>query len=232
MNFDPLHFLMSYPVLVFSLTLHEYAHAITAEWSGDDLPREQGRITLNPLPHMDPIGTVLFPLIGHILGLPVFGWAKPVQIQPHRLRHGAASDVIVTLAGPMANLFIALFATIALQAVNIVTPHAVADGNAAGLAIGLTLPAFLLSAIFLNMVLFFFNLLPVAPLDGSHLMRNALARFAPSSWLEGYLWINQYAPFIFLLMLVTPVVSYYLALTAGPVAALLYGYASLPYLFP
>jgi Zn-dependent protease len=147
--------LIFFIILVCSLSLHEWGHAIVADMLGDDTPRSQGRVTTNPLAHIDPIGTILFPLLGAFgfFGkLAMIGWAKPIYTNPSNFKRGMFDQAWVTIAGPGVNFFLALFAVIAA---------AVADRNSWGIG-----PLFG-TICSLNISLVIFNLLPIPPLDGS-----------------------------------------------------------------
>jgi len=150
--------LIIYIILVASLCVHEWAHAISADRLGDDTPRHQGRVTLNPFVHMDLLGTVIFPLFCIFLlkGAFFFGWAKPVLINIGNFRHRQRDHIIVTLAGPVSNLGLALLAAIL-----------------GGLAFGVDpkIVELFVQVILVNITLAVFNMLPIPPLDGSHIMR-------------------------------------------------------------
>ena len=151
-----------YLILVGSIALHEWAHAYTADKIGDDLPRSQGRVTLNPVAHIDPIGTVLIPLLmifGAFGGFVMIGWGKPVQVNPRNFKNPVKDDLLITIAGPGANVAIALGVAV----------------------IGGILVSFMpdLSDLFyramaINIMLVVFNLIPIPPLDGSHFLKHAL----------------------------------------------------------
>jgi Zn-dependent protease len=168
--------------LVIAFTIHELAHAWTADQLGDDTARRMGRLTLNPLAHLDPIGSLLLLVAG-------FGWAKPVQISPYRLRYGPQLGMaIVAVAGPFSNLVMALLAAIPFRF------GVVSVFDAFGTP-GAFLPspaAFLGEFIFLNLILLLFNLLPIAPLDGSKILRG----FAPHEWGGVLTQLEQWGPFI------------------------------------
>lgn len=150
-------------VLIVSLSVHEAAHAWTADRLGDPTARRLGRLTLNPISHIDPIGTVLFPLIAIVSGLPLLGWAKPVPVNPHNLASPRRDFAIVALAGPVSNLLMAMAAAVVLK---LLFPIG------AGPSFGSMLVA---RAVSLNVILAVFNMLPVPPLDGG----NVLAGFVP-----------------------------------------------------
>jgi Zn-dependent protease len=147
-----------YVVLLFSLSFHESAHGWIANRMGDDTAVRQGRVTLNPLAHIDPIGTVLFPLIQIFGGVPLLGWAKPTPVGAHNFRDLARGHVLVAGAGPVSNLLLAIVCTVVMF-VSVRTGLATDDYDLAFL-----IPAI---GIQMNLALAIFNLLPVPPLDGS-----------------------------------------------------------------
>ena len=147
--------LLSFVAMILSLTVHEFSHALAGLRLGDETARRMGRLTLNPLSHVDPIGTVLIPLLGALTGFPVFGWAKPV---PYNVKYGKWGAVIIALAGPGSNFVFAAVAALLLQIV-----------AGTGVAATSLLPTFLVLLILVNVVLGVFNFLPVPPLDGSKL---------------------------------------------------------------
>ena len=164
--------LISYLGLIVLLTFHEFGHAWTAEKCGDDTARLQGRCSLNPIVHIDPIGTVLFPLLMIFLspGISRFmiGWAKPVPVNPHNLRNPRRDDILVTMAGPAMNLVLAV-ALVALARVGLLIhlkPIAVVCWQFASL----------------SLLLCFFNLIPIPPLDGSHVLRNLTGMSYETYW--------------------------------------------------
>lgn len=177
-------------ILIFSLCVHECAHAWTASLLGDQTARMQGRVTLNPMAHVDPIGTLLFPAImifGPFFGLSLFGgmlvgWAKPTPVITRNFRHITRDDNLVTLAGPASNLLIVVVAFIALVVMALSVPNGrlivyssfIASLSPAGETSPQPLVLLCSLAILINLSLFIFNLLPIPPLDGSHFVRNAL----------------------------------------------------------
>jgi Zn-dependent protease len=175
----------SFIVLVLSLSVHEAAHAWTADRLGDPTGRLLGRLTLNPLAHIDWIGTVLFPLIAMYTGVPIFGWAKPVPVRMANLRSPRRDFAIVALAGPVSNLILAVLAAL------VVAPLASQEGpRSPGAAIAFDL---LVRAVELNVLLAVFNLIPVPPLDGG----NVLAGIAPE---EVARLIDRLRPYGFLIL--------------------------------
>ena len=156
--------LIGFAIVIVALTIHEAAHAWTADRLGDPTARLLGRVSLNPLVHIDPIGTILLPLLAIFSGLPILGWAKPVPVNVSRLRHHRRDFMIVAAAGPISNL---------LQAFVIAGVfRTLYDPSASDL-----LPAILKDAVTTNLVLAFFNLIPIPPLDGG----NVLAGLVPES---------------------------------------------------
>jgi len=160
---DVINGLIRYLALVIMLTFHEFGHAWMAHKCGDDTAKSEGRVSLNPLVHIDPIGTVLLPLLMIFLpgGMAAYllGWAKPVPVNPNNLRNPKFDDVLITMAGPWMNLLLAV-ALMGVAKIGVMTDTE-------------SLTQFCAMAVILNLGLFFFNLLPIPPLDGSHLMRVA-----------------------------------------------------------
>lgn len=151
--------LIYYILLVVSLSVHEWAHAFTADKLGDPTPRSQGRVTLNPLAHMDLLGTVVFPLLSiFVLKGMLFGWGRPVMVNPSYFRHRVRDDILVTMAGPGSNLVQALLAAVI--------------GGLLCRFFDPGLASLVGTFIFLNIVLAVFNMIPLPPLDGSHVMRH------------------------------------------------------------
>jgi Zn-dependent protease len=154
-------------VLLFSLTVHEAAHALTADRLGDPTARLLGRVSLNPAVHVDPIGTIVFPLIAIITNLPVLGWAKPVPVNVTRLRgHRKRKYMLIAAAGPASNLVLAVIASILLHVIPV-------PGRLAEAALG-PLGAVLREAVYLNVLLAVFNMVPVPPLDGGNVLAGVL----------------------------------------------------------
>ncbi len=171
--------------MILSLSVHEAAHAWTADRLGDPTARLLGRLTLNPLAHIDWIGTVLFPLLSFYSGLPLLGWAKPVPVNWSRLRSPRRDFALVAIAGPISNLIMATGAALVLPALR--ASEGLGDGT-------LSIPAtVLVLAVRLNVLLAVFNLLPIPPLDGG----NVLAGFVPEGVARV---IDQVRPYGFLVL--------------------------------
>lgn len=157
-------------VLIFSVVVHEVAHAWQARREGDDTAEKLGRITLNPLPHLDPIGSLLVPLALHFSGSGfLFGWARPVPVNPANYRSYKWGDIRVSLAGIVSNLGLAVLATLAT--VGVLKLEQVV-GPLGGVSAALRQMA--IYGIFINLILAFFNLIPIPPLDGSHVLFHLL----------------------------------------------------------
>jgi len=166
---------IAFTVLLFSLTVHEMAHAWTADRFGDPTARLLGRVSLNPLVHADPIGTILFPLIAMISGAPLIGWAKPVPVNIRRLQSPRRDYVLVAAAGPASNLVLAM-ASALLLAVMPVAPQHAGEAN-----VSAPLAAILSQAMRLNVLLAIFNMVPIPPLDGGNVLMGLLpSRLAAS----------------------------------------------------
>lgn len=159
-----LYALIVIPGIVIAIVFHEVAHGWAALALGDPTAKEQRRLTLNPIRHVDPVGTVIVPGFLALAGAPVFGWAKPVPVNAARLNHPRAGMMAVAAAGPATNFFLALIGAAAL---GIAAPASGTTGWAAQL---------LFSFILINLFIGIFNLLPIPPFDGSHIVEGALPR--------------------------------------------------------
>jgi Zn-dependent protease len=161
--------LLVLPVLIFSVVVHEYAHGWMALRQGDQTALMLGRLTLNPVPHIDPIGSLLVPgMLALLPGGLIFGWAKPVPVNPRNFRNYRRGDILVSLAGVAANLLIAI-ACIVLLVIMVYSMGLPQPGT-----IWDTVSRMLRYGVLLNIVLIVFNLLPIPPLDGSHVMYHLL----------------------------------------------------------
>jgi Zn-dependent protease len=172
-------------VLVPAIILHEVSHGVVALAFGDDTAKKAGRLTLNPIAHVDPVGSVALPLLLAVAGAPVFGWAKPVPVNPRNLRHPRQETLLVSLAGPATNIVLAIGAAVVLRtATHSTLPIEIA------LQFGI-----------INVVLATFNLIPIPPLDGSAIIE----RFLPATWWPGWLRLRQYSfAILFLLVFLLP----------------------------
>ena len=162
--------LLIVPVLLFSVVVHEVAHAWQALREGDTTARDLGRITLNPVPHLDPVGSLLVPLLLYFLpGDFLFGWAKPVPVNPRNYRNYRAGDIRVSLAGIVSNLCLVVMFALLLAALTAVQGVSFFSGE-----IGVNLVTIATYGIFINLILAYFNLIPIPPLDGSHVLYHLL----------------------------------------------------------
>ena len=165
--------------LVVALTIHEFSHSWMADHLGDPTPRLQGRLTLNPIRHLDPIGTLLLFIAG-------FGWGKPVEFDPYNLKRPQRDTTLISLAGPVSNLLLATMLAIVLR------------------TIGMAMPTFLISTliftIFMNITLAIFNLIPIHPLDGGKILIGILP---PETGKDLDLFLHRYG-FIILIFLIFP----------------------------
>jgi Zn-dependent protease len=172
-------------VLLFSLSVHESAHAWTSNYFGDDLARLQGRISLNPMVHIDPVGTLLLPAIAFFTHAPVFGWAKPTPVNPLRWRDKRVANFWVSIAGIICNFMIAIVAGIVIRVlyslgVIVVGGGELVPANSDSL-IAKGAVELLWGFFFLNVILGVFNLIPIPPLDGSKVLQSILpASFEPA----------------------------------------------------
>lgn len=183
MNIDPVGALVTLVILVFSAIVHEVSHGLMAEKLGDSTARDEGRITLNPIPHIDPFGSILLPGFLLLVGSPiVFGAAKPVPVNFHNLRPMKLGMALVSLAGPLSNFLLAVLLILPLV-FGLIAPGPVAD--------------IWLKAVVLNIVLGTFNLLPIPPLDGSKIVASAL----PTNLMYWILSMERYGFFIVIIFL-------------------------------
>lgn len=187
-DFDLERTLLSIPGILMGLVFHEFAHALTADKLGDRTPRYQGRLTLSPMVHLDPVGLILILFAG-------FGWAKPVQIDPRNLRHPRRDNALISLAGPVTNFIMAVFFAIILKILYSTNGFGL-DYNIAN-----NLVRIMGYAITINVYLGIFNLLPIPPLDGSHLLES----YTNIERFEFYHTIRQYSMIILILIIATPV---------------------------
>jgi Zn-dependent protease len=183
--------LVFFGCLFFAIILHEISHGVVALWFGDDTAKRAGRITLNPIPHIDPFGSILLPAILTISGFGAFGWAKPVPVDPAKLRNPRREMLFVGLAGPLSN-----FALMVLSAVAARAAYGAYTGSASRIAdLPLVIQVLLFFAL-ANLVLGLFNLLPIPPLDGSSLIE----RILPDRWLPAWYRIRPYGIVVLLLV--------------------------------
>lgn len=187
---DPIGFVIGVFALIMAITIHEFAHAWSADRLGDPTPRLMGRLTLNPLAHLDPLGTLLMLIVR-------FGWGKPVQFDPYNLRHPRRDSALISLAGPVSNLLLAILCSLifnillGLQSVSF--PYSIIQ-----LFVYLLIH-FLQPLILYNVILAIFNLVPIHPLDGFKIVGGILPEEQARAWAE----LERYG-MIFLIFLILP----------------------------
>ncbi|CFX94265.1 Peptidase M50 [Syntrophomonas zehnderi OL-4] len=192
--------MIALPAILIALTFHEYAHGRVADWLGDDTPYYQGRLTINPLPHIDWMGFFML-LFFH------FGWAKPVQVNPYNFKNVTVKKgmMLVSLAGPVMNIMLALGALLILRLLG---------GHNSNTLLMLVVPL-----VQINIILAVFNLLPIPPLDGS----KVLAGLLPDSGAQFMYKLEPYGPLILLLLIFTKVAGFIIWPLYNILYALLYG---------
>jgi Zn-dependent protease len=179
---------ISLAVLLFSLTVHEMAHAWSADRLGDPTARLLGRVSLNPMVHADLVGTILFPLIALVSGAPLIGWAKPVPVNTRYLRSPRRDYVLIAAAGPASNLVLAVAAAIGLMLLP-VSPQTLGEAN-----VSVPIARILSQLVQLNVLLAVFNMIPIPPLDGG----SVLAGLLPADLARSF---NRVRPYGFLILL-------------------------------
>ena len=187
-DFDIMSFIAGLPGLILAMTVHEYAHARAAVALGDITPRITGRLTLNPLAHIDPIGLLML-ILAH------FGWAKPVMINPRNFKNYKRDDILVSLAGPAANLLLA-FLTLVVLLIYSKFFGRMSQGTYLVLQL----------IVLYNINFAIFNMIPLPPLDGSHILKH----FLPARYAYRYAQIERYSFFILIVFVMTPVLTYIL----------------------
>ncbi len=190
--------LILFGCLVVAVILHEISHGVAAYWFGDDTAKRAGRLTLNPIPHIDPFGSIVLPAMGALAGLPIIGYAKPVPVNPQRMRNPRRDMLFVSLAGPASNMVMMIGAALA-------TRWLLHGGRSLATSFDSSGSNLLLDIVFsfavVNLLLGLFNLLPIPPLDGSAIFE----RFMPRSWLPMWWRVRQYGLLIvFLIVFMVP----------------------------
>lgn len=196
MGLDIESLLISALAVIIGIVIHESAHALAAYALGDKTARSRGRVSLNPLKHIDPFGTILLPLLMIAAGGPVFAFAKPVPIYLGNLKHPKRDELLISLAGPASNIVLACLGALLLSGV--------VNGSVWATAAGSIVAEFALTFIFVNLSLAFFNLIPLPPLDGSSI----LVPFLKGGALNTYYRIQQYAmPILIVVLYLLPMLT-------------------------
>jgi Zn-dependent protease len=191
---DIFRIVVQFAVVLFAISIHESAHAWTANKFGDPTAKLQGRVTLNPIAHIDLIGTIIFPILLAVIGAPVFGWAKPVMVNPYNLRNRRRDGMFISAAGPISNLLVSLGIIFLLL---IFSQPIMTTTNPTFLLL-IKIASYLLM---INIFLAVFNLIPIPPLDGSGILEGLLSGEA-LTWYER---IKPYGFFILILIIYTHV---------------------------
>jgi len=198
---------VQFPLLLFSITVHEFAHGFVADKRGDSTARLLGRLTLNPLAHVDFFGTIVLPVFAIITGAPVFGWAKPVPVNPYELYNPKKDMAYVGIAGPISNLLVAVFSGFALRITSSVP------------VLNFISPVFIF-LIYINVLLPVFNLIPVPPLDGSRVVSGLL----PSELSYQYEKLTPYGFIIIIFLLMSGFLEIVFRFVVQPLAFLIFKY--------
>jgi len=186
-------------VVLFAITVHEASHGWAALKMGDPTAYQMGRITLNPIRHIDPIGTILLPLMLVIMGAPPFGWAKPVPVNPLNLKNPRKDNLIISIAGPASNISVAVIAFIVLKILMNLNPS-LFYSHGGGISNLLSpLITIVYYTIVINAILAFFNLIPIPPLDGSGVVMGLISEEAAQKYEQ----IRPYGFFILILLIMT-----------------------------
>jgi Zn-dependent protease len=205
-----IQFLFQIIILIFSVVIHEVSHGYAALMLGDKTAQYAGRLTLNPIKHLDPFGSIVLPTLSFLLGGFIFGWAKPVPYNPYNLKNQKWGPAVVGAAGPAANAALALIFGLFIRFAPAFT----------GVISGAFIFNFLSIAstiAFLNLVLAFFNMVPIPPLDGSKVLFSLM----PYSWYEARVFLEQYGFFLLLILIffsarfIIPFVLFFFRLIAG-----------------
>jgi Zn-dependent protease len=197
--------LLFFVPFLLSLSFHEAAHAFIAFKRGDTTAKALGRMTINPLPHIDPFGTILFPFLAIYYGGPFFGWAKPVPINPMNLKAYKRDSLLISLAGPVSNLILAVVFTFILKIFAVATGNSIINFfQSSNQVFDYPIMTMLNMGIQLNIALAIFNLIPVPPLDGSHILEGIL----PDSFGNLLARYNRAGYIILIILLFTGILGY------------------------
>ena len=204
-NVDVLHLVLTISFLVLSLGIHEAAHAWVAAKCGDTTARDMGRLTLNPIAHIDPFMTVILPLVLYLTSGFIFGGAKPVPVNAMRLRHPLRDMMFVALAGPVSNFLLAILFAVAFKAMLYLGEMPI---NALAVRV-------MHAGVYLNLLLAAFNMLPIPPLDGSRVM----AYLLPGGLRDSYVALERFGMVILIVLMMTRGLRAYLEAAMSPMFA-------------
>lgn len=188
-------FLIFLPLFFISIAVHEFAHAIFAAKYGDDTAKNLGRLTLNPIKHLDLVGSVVMPLMSFASGFLIIGWAKPVPVNRNNFKDPFKDDALVTAAGPISNFLLAIFFFLILLMMKSIS---LSDGSLANYVLWM--------AVYFNIFLFAFNLLPIPPLDGSHIIFDLF----PNKYTAKMMNLGAYGTIIMLVFIFSPLWEYFI----------------------
>lgn len=208
MSLETVQIVFQVIAFLFAISVHESAHAWTANRCGDPTARMLGRVTLNPIKHIDPIGTVVLPLIAAFSHFPMIGWAKPTPVDPRHFKNPVWDDIKTSLAGPISNLLVAALAVLGLAIISASSPvgralvHGIAPMTSSPLV---PITVLLYEFMYINVLLAAFNVIPIPPLDGSHVLRH----FLPEGARRIYDTVGMFG-LILLFLVGGPVISFFM----------------------
>lgn len=197
-NFDIKNIIYSLPAIFLAFSFHEYAHAYTANKLGDSTPKNQGRLTLDPLAHVDWIGLLMFSIFG-------FGWAKPVEINSKNFKNRKTGEILVALSGPLANLFISIISLILIYLYNLLLIRKI---NTTSLVYSSVILTIMQKIAFLNLVFTFLNLVPIPPFDGYKIIKNLFFRKNYNFFWQ----LERYSMFILFAFILLNIFDYIVAI--------------------
>ncbi len=180
---DPLMFFISLTAIVLAITIHEFAHAYVADHLGDPTPRLQGRVSLNPVKHIDPMGMLLIVMFG-------FGWGRAVEFDPYNLKHPLRDTAKIALAGPLINFILAVICAVLLRFI-------LPSGNEGSASLMMVVISFFYTFISFNVILGIFNLIPLHPLDGYKIVAGLLPQHKLDEWAD----LRRYGPMLLIIMI-------------------------------
>ncbi|MGA8311857.1 MAG: site-2 protease family protein [Terriglobales bacterium] len=219
-HIDILNIVFQLIAFLFAISVHESSHAWMANLRGDPTARMLGRISLNPIRHIDPVGTLLLPAVAMLLHVPVLGWAKPTPVDPRNFKNPVLDDILTAVVGPISNFVVASGAVLILAFVKFVSPmgkeivFGILQGSSFADTDSFLVPfcKLMFEFMLINVVLGVFNLIPVPPLDGSHVLRHLL----PAGMLRAYDMVGTYGLLILvflggglLMKLISPAVGFF-----------------------